>query len=141
MKIKKVLGVVALLSSMPFAFNANNLTHVVCAADAETATINAIKTNPDNDFYYLFGDNFKAVDGASDGAPSDNATAISLYGGDYIETINPVSVLGGTKVNFAITMKPSKSESKYNKTAYFIICFKGAMLLSNIPFIFAIAMP
>lgn len=120
MKIKKVLGVVALLSSMPFAFNANNLTHVVCAADVETTTIAAIKANPENDFYYLFGDNFKAVDGSSDGAPSDNATAISLYGGDYIETINPVSVLGGTKVNFAITMKPSKSESKYNKTAYTI---------------------
>ena len=52
MKIKKVLVVVALLSSMPFAFNANNLTHVVCAADVETTTIAAIKAYPENDFYY-----------------------------------------------------------------------------------------
>ena len=55
MKIKKVLGVVALLSSMPFAFNANNLTHVVCAADVETEdeTINLISQDPSDTRYYI----------------------------------------------------------------------------------------
>ena len=56
MKIKKVLGVVALLSSMPFAFNANNLTHVVCAEENEvvtTDTVHAIVTAPENEYKYM----------------------------------------------------------------------------------------
>ena len=89
MKIKKVLGVVALLSSMPFAFNANNLTHVVCAEENEvvtTDTVHAIVTTPESEFKYMlysggmevYGENgFEAYNSTSNSIPNiDNTSYI-----------------------------------------------------------------
>ena len=138
MKIKKVLGVVALLSSMPFAFNANNLTHVVCAADVETEdeTINLISQDPSDTSYYIPNMNLiKCVDFNEDGtAPtSTRDTFIKIWGGDYIETITPVTVIGGTTVHFYARINPvgaSSTGSKTNRT-YFNVYRDGKLVGSE----------
>lgn len=138
MKIKKVLGVVALLSSMPFAFNANNLTHVVCAADVETEdeTINLISQDPSDTRYYIPNMNLiKCVDFNKDGtAPtSTRATFIKIWGGDYIETITPVTVIGGTTVHFYARINPVGASSKVSKTnrTYFNVYRDGKLVGSE----------
>ena len=138
MKIKKVLGVVALLSSMPFAFNANNLTHVVCAADVQTEdeTINLISQDPSDSRYYIPNMNLiKCVDFNEDGtAPtSTRDTFIKIWGGDYIETITPVTVIGGTTVHFYARINPvgaSSTGSKTNRT-YFNVYRDGKLVGSE----------
>lgn len=138
MKIKKVLGVVALLSSMPFAFNANNLTHVVCAADAETVdeTINLISQDPSDTSYYIPNMNLiKCVDFNEDGtAPtSTRDTFIKIWGGDYIETITPVTVIGGTTVHFYARINPAGASSTGSKTnrTYFNVYRDGKLVGSE----------
>lgn len=138
MKIKKVLGVVALLSSMPFAFNANNLTHVVCAADVETEdeTINLISQDPSDTRYYIPNMNLiKCVDFNEDGtAPtSTRDTFIKIWGGDYIETITPVTVIGGTTVHFYARINPVGASSKASETnrTYFNVYRDGKLVGSE----------
>lgn len=135
MKIKKVFGILSLLCSMPLAFSANSFTNVVCAADAETATLDLIIQDPSDSSYYIPNtDLIDCVDANNDGnAPSSSrATLIKLYGGDYIQTKVPVSVLGGTTVSFSVRVNPvgaSTTSSTYNRVCFSV--FKDGELVGS----------